>query len=85
MRSLDGITNAMDMCLCRLWDLVLDRDAWRATAHGVTKSQTRLGMHALIFIIFKTLIFKKKSNALWCPGWLLEHKKTLGEKLVKFK
>jgi len=42
MRSLDGITNAMDMCLCRLWDLVLDRDAWRATAHGVTKSQTRL-------------------------------------------
>ena len=42
MRSLDGITDSMDMGLCRLRQLVIDREAWRATVHGVTKSQTRL-------------------------------------------
>ena len=42
MRSLDGITDSMDMGLCRLRQLVIYREAWRATVHGVTKSQTRL-------------------------------------------
>ena len=68
-RWLDGMTDAMDMILSKLWEMVKDREAWRATIHGVAKSWTQLGEWTTTTKDMERFVIYGMVNHSWFTGW----------------